>query len=284
MAAAQPSPPLQDSEALAASLEGILLEARRLAAFAPGVHGRRRPGEGEAFWQYREHGAQDGLRAVDWRRSARGERLFVREREREAAQTLWLWVDGGPGMQWASAPQLPHKHHRALVLALACAMAVTKSGERAGVLGLEAVHRGPQAGARLAVQLAAAAAPPQSPAKRGVLVLASDFLEGEEVWSQRLRAISPGPHGGVLLQIADPAEEDFPFEGRVMLREPGSRREALLGRAESARERYRERLTQHRRAIAALAARYGLGVMLHRTDQPAAPALAGLLLRLSAER
>lgn len=278
------SQPLQEAQALAGGLEGVLLEARRLAAFAPGVHGRRRPGEGEAFWQYREHAVGDGVRAVDWRRSARGERLFVREREREAAQTAWFWVDGGAGMRWHSSPLLPTKQHRALVLGLASAIAAAAGGEHVGVPGRPA-HRGGAASARLAVDLATAAdRVPEAPARRGVLVLISDFLDGAEEWAQRLRRLSPGPDGGVLVQIADPAEEDFPFEGRVMLQEPGSRREALLGRAQSARALYRERLAQHRSAIAALAQRHGLAAILHRTDQPAAPALAGLLLRLARER
>ena len=71
--------------ALAGELPGVLLDAKRLAASAPGFHGRRRAGQGEAFWQYRDHRAEDGARLVDWRRSARGDRFFVREREREAA-------------------------------------------------------------------------------------------------------------------------------------------------------------------------------------------------------
>ena len=78
------NPSQLDALALAGDLPGVLLDAKRLAASAPGFHGRRRAGQGEAFWQYRDHRAEDGARLVDWRRSARGDRYFVREREREA--------------------------------------------------------------------------------------------------------------------------------------------------------------------------------------------------------
>ena len=90
--------------ALAGDLPGVLLDAKRLAASAPGLHGRRRSGQGEAFWQYRDHRAEDGARLVDWRRSARGDRYFVREREREAAQTAWFWMDSDAGFNWTSDP------------------------------------------------------------------------------------------------------------------------------------------------------------------------------------
>jgi uncharacterized protein (DUF58 family) len=83
--------------------------------------------------------------------------------------------------------------------------------------------------------------------------------------------------------IADPAEEDFPFRGRTLFLEPGGRRETLLGRAETAREEYTERLEAQRRAIRSLGNEYGFPALLHRTDHSAAPTLA-LLISLISER
>src|SRR5215475_10889962 len=114
-----------DALALAGDLPGVLLDARRLAAAAPGFHGRRRAGQGEAFWQYRDHRPEDGARLVDWRRSARGDRLYVREREREAAQTAWFWIDPDPGFNWSGDPATRMtKRRRALTLALALSILV----------------------------------------------------------------------------------------------------------------------------------------------------------------
>src|SRR5690348_9593807 len=75
---------------------------------------------------------------------------------------------------------------------------------------------------------------------------------------------------GALVMIADPAEEDFPFQGRTLFREPGSHREALIGRAEHAREDYAERLETHRREIHELGAKFAFPSILHRTDHSAA--------------
>ena len=61
-----------ESRSLAASLPRLMLEARRIAAnVIHGVHGRRRAGAGESFWQYRRFVSGAPSQNVDWRRSAR---------------------------------------------------------------------------------------------------------------------------------------------------------------------------------------------------------------------
>jgi uncharacterized protein (DUF58 family) len=266
---------------LAGDLPGVLLDAKRLAASAPGFHGRRRAGQGEAFWQYRDHRAEDGARLVDWRRSARGDRYFVREREREAAQTAWFWIDPDPGFNWSADPARTTKLRRAHVIALALATLLARGGERVGVLGV-APRTGPRSVERLAEDFLIA--PPEaSPPARSCLIYCSDFYAPLETWRARLAAAAQAGATGALLMIADPAEEDFPFRGRTLFLEPGGRRETLLGRAEAARELYAERLETHRRAIRALGAELGFPALLHRTDHGASPALA-MLIALVSER
>lgn len=270
-----------DSLALAGDLPGLLLDARRLAANAPGFHGRRRAGQGEAFWQYRDHRAEDGARMVDWRRSARGDRYYVREREREAAQTAWFWIDPDPGFNWSADPQRATKLYRARTLALALATLLSRGGERVGVLGQPA-RAGARALDRLALDLLAPLQDAEAPSKSALIFL-SDFYAPVETWRERIAAAGSGGASGALVMIADPAEEDFPFRGRTLFREPGGKREMLIGRAEAAREEYSERLEAHRRAIRALGAQYGFPALLHRTDHSAAPALA-MLIALVSER
>lgn len=270
-----------DALALAGDLPGVLLDARRLAASAPGFHGRRRAGQGEAFWQYRDHRAEDGARLVDWRRSARGDRYYVREREREAAQTAWFWIDPDPGFNWTSDPARPTKLRRAHTLALALAVLLTRGGERVGALGSPA-RSGARAPDRLALDLAAPMTEAQAPAK-SCIVFMSDFYAPLELWRDRLTAAADAGATGALVMIADPAEEDFPYRGRTLFQTPGARTEALIGRAEAARELYSERLEAHRRALRALGAGLGFLSLLHRTDHSAAPTLA-MLIALISER
>jgi uncharacterized protein (DUF58 family) len=275
------NPAQLDALALAGDLPGVLLDAKRLAASAPGFHGRRRAGQGEAFWQYRDHRAEDGARLVDWRRSARGDRFFVREREREAAQTAWFWIDPAPGFAWGSDPSRTTKLRRAQTIALALATLLQRGGERIGAMGV-APRTGPRAVDRLAHDFLSPVrdAPPPP---RSCIIFLSDFYAPVETWRSRLSASADAGATGALVMVADPAEEDFPFRGRTLFLEPGGRRETLLGKAEAAREVYAERLETHRRAIRALGAEYGFPALLHRTDHGASPALA-MLIALVAER
>lgn len=270
-----------DAVALAGDLEGVLLDAQRLAASAPGLHGRRRSGQGEAFWQYRDHRAEDGARLVDWRRSARGDRYYVREREREAAQTAWFWIDPSAGFNWSSDPKRITKLRRARTIALAMSLLLTRGGERVGILGQQA-RTGQRAADRLAQDFLAPVREADPP-PRSCIIYLSDFYAPVETWRDRLAAAAAAGATGALVNIADPAEEDFPFRGRTLFLEPGTRTEALIGRAETAREDYAERLSAHRHAIRELGARLGFPAILHRTDHGAAPTLA-MLIALVSER
>lgn len=273
--------PRLDAVALAGDLPGVLLDAKRLAASAPGVHGRRRAGQGEAFWQYRDHRPEDGARLVDWRRSARGDRYYVREREREAAQTAWFCIDDEPGFAWTSDATRPTKRYRAQTLALALAILLNRGGERIGVMG-----HPPRAGARavdrLALDLAAGGGAGFAPTNASVLCF-SDFYGPLDEWRDRLKSFGAVGARGALVMIADPAEEDFPFRGRTLFQTPGRPAEVLLGRAENAHAEYRERLEAQRRAVRALGAEFGFPALLHRTDHSAAPTLA-MLIALVSER
>ena len=113
-----------------------MVAAERVAATViQGVHGRRRVGQGDAFWQYRPYRAGDSASQIDWRQSARSRHLFVRETEWEAAASVWLWRDGSPSMQYASLRNSDTKARRAELITLALASLLSDAGERVAVLG-----------------------------------------------------------------------------------------------------------------------------------------------------
>src|SRR6267142_2365024 len=122
---------------LAESMPRLILESRRIAATViHGLHGRRRAGPGENFWQYRRFLSGEPARRVDWRRSARDDHLYVREKEWEAAHTFWLWADLSVSMDFHSRLSTVSKRQRAIVLLLALAESLSAAGERIGLLGV----------------------------------------------------------------------------------------------------------------------------------------------------
>ena len=126
-----------ESRTLAASLPRLVLEARRIAAnVIHGLHGRRRAGAGESFWQYRRFVSGEPSQNVDWRRSARDDHLYVREQEWEAAHTVWLWPDRSLSMAFASKGARDSKLERGLIVTSALAELLVAGGERVGIPGL----------------------------------------------------------------------------------------------------------------------------------------------------
>ncbi len=274
----------QQAEAASAALPALLLAAEELAAtVAPGVHGRRRAGVGEDFWQYRPAHAGDTARNVDWRRSARSEGQFVRDREWQAAQALMIWVDPAPSMTFAARPSLPTKADRARVLALALALLALRGGERVGLAQPGAVPRPGRAHLpELALALAAGGAAQPVLTVRGRAVLISDFLGDPAVVQATLTAAAAQGVRGALLQVLDPVEHSFPYAGRMILHEGGLAHETRD--AAGLRDRYLDRLAARRDQLDRAARQAGWTLGLHLTDAPPAMALLWLYQALEGAR
>ena len=277
------------AEALADRLPPLLVEAERVAqTVAAGAHGRRRAGPGELFWQFRRYQPGEAA-AIDWRQSARGDHLYVRETEWAAAETVRVWCDASPSMVWRSRADLPEKRDRALLLTLALAALLLKGGERVGLLGSgSAPVSGNGALFRLSARLAAEAEAglPGATAglRRGEAVLVSDFLMPLDEIAADLRRLAAAGTNGHLLHILDPAEESLPYEGHVRFQGMEGEGEILVRRAEEIRDSYVARLAAHRAGLAALAAELGWSFATHHTDQPPQAALLALHARLSGRR
>jgi uncharacterized protein (DUF58 family) len=278
---------LEAARTLAARLPDLLVAARRIAANVMiGLHGRRRAGPGETFWQFRPYMPGEPARRIDWRRSGRDHHLYVREREWEASQTVWLWADLSPSMDFRSRLSTTTKLDRAVVLLLAVAEMLGRGGERVGVPGLSEPRVGRDTAERIAAVLAKGAGQMDWPKLERVgrfsdVVVISDFLSPPEVLSERLRAIAGRGANLHLLQVFDPAEEAFPYEGRLEFRDPESGETWLTERAGGLRAGYREKLEAHRDLIRSYARAAGFSFAIHHTDRPAAEGLLFLQARLS---
>ncbi len=277
---------------LAERMPRLVLEARRVAAnLSHGIHGRRRAGTGESFWQFRPFVAGEAAQRIDWRRSARDDRLYVREREWETAQTVWFWIDRSASMGFASDLAQAPKIERAIVLGLALANCFVEAGERAGMLGLMA----PRATRRIAETMAqtmvadhgslADDLPPQAPiAPLHEAILISDFLTSVDEIASVVEGISGRGARGHLVMIVDPVEETFPFQGQAVLHDLEDGLSLRIGDAISWGHAYRERMAQHRAQIDELARSRGWSVTIHRTDRPASEAALRIMTLVSASR
>ncbi|WGD31986.1 DUF58 domain-containing protein [Ancylobacter sp. WKF20] len=278
----------QDAAGLVAAMPRLVLEARKIAASVyHGLHGRRRAGTGENFWQYRRFMDGEPSARVDWRRSARDDHLYVREREWEAAHTVWIWPDLSTSMVFASPLVWETKRDRALILAFALAELLVRGGERVGIPGVMRPSAARNIVEKMAESLVHAPSLPQSlppafaPSPLAEVVLLGDLWSPTAEVVESLAGVSASGAHGHVVQICDPAEETFPFSGRVEFREPESGAVLTIGRAETVREDYVARVATHRAIIRREAERRTWSFLVHRTDRPASELLLALHARMS---
>ena len=282
-----------DAEALAAPLPPLLAQAERLAASVlPGAHGRRRAGVGEAFWQFRPAIPGDASRSIDWRRSARSDAAYVRETEWQASQAVTLWADGARSMGFASDAGLPTKGARSRLLAMALAVLLVRGGERVGLLDGVPPRTGKTQLSRIAASLVegtheADYGAPQDgapPPLGSRAVFLSDFLGDTGPAEAALARAADRNVRGVLLQVLDPTEVAFPFQGRMIFESMGGglRHETL--HAGDLRRRYLERLAERRDRLAAMARMSGWIHLEHHTDGPPSPMLLTLFAAIEGGR
>jgi uncharacterized protein (DUF58 family) len=276
---------------LVAAMPRLVLEARRAAASVfHGLHGRRRAGPGENFWQYRRFMDGEPASRVDWRRSARDDHLYVREREWEAAHTVWVWPDRSESMLFASKLADKPKLDRALVLAFALGELLVRGGERIGIPEIMRPTASRAVIGRMAEALVHAADAPSSlppaftPGIREEAVLLGDFWSPTAEVIATIATLAARGAGGHVVQIVDPAEETFPYSGRIEFREPEGAGTITVGRAEAWRADFVSRVALHRDAIRAECARRGWSFIVHRTDRLASDILLALHARMGETR
>ncbi len=272
------------SEALASPLPALLAEAEHLAsAVLLGEHGRRRAGLGDTFWQYRPAQDHDEVRHIDWRRSARSDATFVQDKEWQIAQSVILWVDQAASMRFTSDDNLPTKSTRARTLSLAAAILLNRGGERVGLTGLRLP---PRRGAAQLEKLSTILSEDSdtdygTPDAQGMLphsraLFVSDFLGDIAPFEAALTKAADRGVRGAMLQVLDPHEEAFPFDGRTIFESMTGALSHETLKAGELRTRYLDRLAARKDRLSELARMTGWQFTTYHTDTSATTALLWL--------
>lgn len=278
------------AERLAQTLPPLILAAEHMVnAFDMGVHGRRRAGTGEDFWQFKRYGPDDPAASIDWRQSAKREHVYIRQKEQETAETVWIWRDSSPTMDFTSGGVEDSKLARATLISLALALSLSKSGEKFGLLGqTEKASTGPASFNRFVGRMAELDGPPLASlnkadrlSNKSTVVLISDFLSDPAEIESIVRHFVNLGCNGFILHIADPVEVDLPYQGRTRFLSVANDDNLTLGRVEAVREEYQTLFEAHRAAIAGLAENVSWDYAFHRTDKPVGDAFASLYAALN---
>lgn len=271
------------AERAASSLPALRVRAERAAATAlAGQHRQRRQGPGERFWQFRDYATFDRPRDIDWRRSGKGDRVFVRQKELQTAQTTYIWLQADAGMAYRSAPGLPAKRDDGATLAYALGLLATRDEERVAHLG--AAYRPARGEAALETLGDALLRRRDDGVLRvdqplpahAAIVLVGDFLAPLDRLEAAFHAFAVARAGGVLIQALDPAELALPFSGRAIFAPPDAGPDYPVMDVDAVRAAYRDRIKAHNDALRALCRAQGWTYLLHRSGQDCGATLARL--------
>lgn len=290
--ASRPDEKLVLAKNLAAQLPDLLIEAKRVAnTIMDGWHGRRRQGLGDDFWQFRPYNQGDNLAHIDWRRSARDDHVYLREREWQTAHTVWLWADMSASMHFRSRLSSVSKEEKALTTALALAEILSRSGERIGwphIMQPSAMRHGAETLANALIQNLIASPHtirnlPEASyfTPHSEVIIISDFLQPQAELQALLDSLSAKTIRAHFIEIADPAEEIFPYYGRTEFIDPESGRTMTAERAETYAQDYKKLYLQRREKIQDYCHRLGWSFLTHHTDKSLSPLMLQLHERLS---
>src|SRR5271167_357849 len=191
-------------------------------------------------------------------------------------------------MTFASPLVRDTKLYRALVVALALAEVLVEGGERVGLPGLMRPTGSRNVIERMAQAIVhdrseRSSLPPNfSPSPLAEIVLLSDLWSDIGDVRRTIAQLSGSGARGHVVQIVDPAEETFPYWGRIEFVEPEGGGRITAGRAETWRDDYTARVARHRAEIRAETDRLGWSFTIHRTDRPASELLLALQARIGA--
>ncbi|ODR97123.1 hypothetical protein AUC70_12660 [Methyloceanibacter stevinii] len=270
-----------EAHGLAARMPALLVEARRVAhTVTHGTHGRRQPGPGETFWQFRPFDTNDSVAAIDWRRSASSDRLFVRDANGKrrtrcgSGSTCRRPCDSGRSCRRPPRRAAPSCWRSGSPNYWRAPESASASWARAPSSGRFASRKVAEV---LLSETADGSLPPPARLNRfSECVLFSDFLEPIDQMVERFHQIASQGVRGHLVQILDPAEETLPYSGRTEFEASEGGATMIAGRAEDLREKYQKRIERHRLDLQEVARQLGWSFVVHHTDRPAEEVLLAI--------
>ncbi|MEL6094008.1 DUF58 domain-containing protein [Bartonella schoenbuchensis] len=265
----------------------LLLQARLIAnTLMAGCHNQRKRGNGDNFWQFRLYVEGESTTHIDWRRSARDEHTYLREREWETAQTVWIWPDQSASMHYCSRFSKISKGNHAIILSFALATLLARDGQYIAIPNLMAPTMTSNIAERMAIALTNHQAENSFPDFSAItrfsqVIIISDFLDQPEQIIQHLKILVAKQVNAHLIEVADPAEESFPYKGRTEFFDPETKQKLLLGKAENLRKHYCKLYQERREELINFCSRQGWSYHVSTTDRPLKETILQLTKRMN---
>lgn len=279
-----------------AKLKGLRLRARHIVeGYVAGLHRSPYHGFSIEFAEHREYAPGDDLRYVDWKVFGRTDKIYLKQYEDETNLLCYLVLDVSESMTYKSAAAPLSKLEYAQSLAAALGWLVLQQQDAVGLATFDSQLRamirpaGNPSHLEQLLHVMELAVPGKKTAagpifhelatrltKRGIVVILSDFFDDVASLAAGLKHFRHRRHDVVLLQILDPAELDFPFQGPTEFKGleefPEVQADPLV-----IRRAYQRELAAFRQSLEQACRSERIDYFLVRTDQPLDLVLSNVL-------
>ncbi|MCH9652565.1 MAG: DUF58 domain-containing protein [Planctomycetes bacterium] len=221
-----------------AKVQNLDLAARQIVeGYVSGSHKSPFHGFSAEFAQHREYATGDDLRYVDWKVYAKSDRYYLKQYEAETNFTCYLLLDCSESMRYRSENAALSKWDYGRLVAAALAYVVIKQQDAAGLCTinnqivdflrpasqpthLKQIHytlehtepAGESGLGNVFHELA------ERISRRSLIIIISDLFDDLDSIMLGLKHFRHRKHDVSLLQVIDPAEQDFPFQEPVLFR------------------------------------------------------------------
>ncbi|MDC3091075.1 DUF58 domain-containing protein [Rickettsiales bacterium] len=230
----------------------------------------KKRGIGEEFWDFREYQLGDPLKSIDWKKSSKLNKILIKNNENESSKNIWFWINDSVSMNYKNSSKIEDKSSRSKILGLILIDIFLRSGEKVGIIGSDlSIKKGPKSFISIAKEFTSKSFKIRdSRIKRNDIVfIISDFLEKPDHIKTQLLNISDNTYSGILIQVLDSSELEFPFKGRKQFFDPLSGLHKIFNKSESMRIKYKEKINKHQIRLNRLCSKFGWKIFRNKTSQ-----------------
>jgi len=213
-------------------LTGLELQARLIVeGYVSGLHKSPYHGFSVEFAEHREYVPGDDLRYVDWKVFGKTDRYYLKQYEEETNFACHLLLDTSESMQYRSEGAAVSKLDYARYVAASLAYLITQQQDAVGLTTFDSeitnflqpssqpshlkrlLHLMEEAPAQGETSLGSIFhSVAERTKQRGLVIIISDLFDDLETLLLGLKHLKHCRHDVSLLQVIDPAEQDFPFD------------------------------------------------------------------------
>lgn len=235
-------------------------------------------GQGMIFEDHKKYIPGDDIRRIDWKAYARTEEFYVKRFEEEKSITVHILVDRSSSMDFGGDEK---KYDFAAKIGLAMAYMVSNTNDRfrysvfsETITDISSARRNPNM-AEMVETLNELRKTPDSLIEKcvteyskrienkSVVIIISDFLTDVEQIEAGVNRLKDSEV--VLVNTLDIQEIDPEMQGERILKDPESNSSIRTYFSRKTKQKYRERLEEHRNQIQEIAERYGASYILAST-------------------